>query len=657
MKSASRSVLVTVVAVIASVALGCTPPAGGDTTKPVLDVPDSIALEASSPGGAAVTFAATATDNVSGSVPVTCIPPSGSLFPVGVTTVSCEASDLAGNTATGSFTVTVTDTTPPQLFLPASLTAVNPGPSGVNVSYTANAVDNVSGAVPIHCAPPSGSLFSIGSTTVNCSASDALGNTATGTFTVTVLDTTAPVLSLANVDAEATGPSGATVAYTASAFDAVDGAVPVDCVAPSGTAFPLGATNVKCTATDSAGNGAIATFTVTVADTTAPVLSLPEDLTREGNELGGGYVGYTATATDAVDGAVSPTCDLEVASFLPVGVTTTVTCSATDTAGNTATGSFTITVVDTTPPSIQGVQNIDGVAVGLDPVPISYDLTASDIVDGDVPVTCVPPSGSLFPLGVTTVSCSAADAAGNTSATESFDVTVATRACNAGRLVINEIDYEQPATSDFSGVDDREFVEICNGTDHPIDMADLSLRFIDGAATPIPQEYLRVQLGSAGVLPAGGYLLVLSPTFPTSEIPDWVLPAPMVYFPSSTDNIQNGDPSSIEEASDGNGDGVVLVDDSDSQVLDGMSYEGEIPLASITGRPDPVPVTEGEWFPWNDLVDYELGWGGYYRTLIRWPNGSDTDQTAYVDWGASSYDTPGYDNTCRFQNCTVPPTP
>jgi hypothetical protein len=54
---------------------------------------------------------------------------------------------------------------------------------------------------------------------------------------------------------------------------------------------------------------------------------------------------------------------------------------------------------------------------------ISYTATATDPQDGELPVTCVPPSGSLFPVGTTTVTCSATDSAGNTGAdTARFEV-------------------------------------------------------------------------------------------------------------------------------------------------------------------------------------------------------------------------------------------
>jgi len=79
-----------------------------DTTPPALTLPANIITPATSPSGAVVTFSATAVDAVDGAVPVTCVPPSGSLFAPGTTTtVSCWASDAHGNSVTGTFTVRV----------------------------------------------------------------------------------------------------------------------------------------------------------------------------------------------------------------------------------------------------------------------------------------------------------------------------------------------------------------------------------------------------------------------------------------------------------------------------------------------------------------------------------------------------------------------
>jgi HYR domain len=78
-----------------------------DTTKPVLSLPGNITVDATNPAGAIVTYAASATDLVSGNVAVICAQPSGSMFPIGTTTMLCTATDAAGNAATGSVTVLV----------------------------------------------------------------------------------------------------------------------------------------------------------------------------------------------------------------------------------------------------------------------------------------------------------------------------------------------------------------------------------------------------------------------------------------------------------------------------------------------------------------------------------------------------------------------
>lgn len=90
------------------------------------------------------------------------------------------------------------DTMPPVLALPGNLTVEATGPAGAVANYTASATDETDGAVVVTLNPASGSTFPLGTTTVNASAKDAAGNTASGSFTVTVRDTTAPVITSLN---------------------------------------------------------------------------------------------------------------------------------------------------------------------------------------------------------------------------------------------------------------------------------------------------------------------------------------------------------------------------------------------------------------------------------------------------------------------------
>jgi hypothetical protein len=89
------------------------PPA--DTTDPVLhDLPSDITATTSGDSAAVSWTAPTATDDTDSNPSVTCDPPSGALFPVGITVVTCTATDDAGNDATATFSVTVNrDGVPP----------------------------------------------------------------------------------------------------------------------------------------------------------------------------------------------------------------------------------------------------------------------------------------------------------------------------------------------------------------------------------------------------------------------------------------------------------------------------------------------------------------------------------------------------------------
>ncbi|WP_051549325.1 HYR domain-containing protein [Nocardioides sp. URHA0032] len=111
-------------------------------------------------------------------------------------TVTCTTSFLVNGGLPGpefvqTVEIAVNDVTPPVVTV-ESKTVEATSPSGASVSYDASAVDNVDGPLTPACTPPSGSTFALGATTVTCQATDAAGNTGTGTGTITVRDTTAP---------------------------------------------------------------------------------------------------------------------------------------------------------------------------------------------------------------------------------------------------------------------------------------------------------------------------------------------------------------------------------------------------------------------------------------------------------------------------------
>jgi hypothetical protein len=351
-----------------------------DVTPPVISGAADITSEAIGSYGAAVIYTnPTATDAVDGDVPVTCLPDSGSMFALDIsTTVTCTATDKAANTATASFTVKVQDTTPPSLSLPTPITKEATGPSGATVTFSVTANDLVDGPVTPSCSPVSGSTFALGTTTVTCSATDAHSNTASRSFSVTVVDTTPPALTLPKIiTEEATGPAGAVVTYTASATDLVDGSVAVTCAPASGSTFALGMTTVTCSATDAHSNTASGSFTVKVQDTTAPVVTAPANVTVVATGALTTVALGSATATDAV-GVVPPITNNAPAAGFPVG-TTTITWTAKDAAGNAGTATSTVTILPWTLSGFYSPIDMNGVTntvKGGSTVPMKFEVFA-----------------------------------------------------------------------------------------------------------------------------------------------------------------------------------------------------------------------------------------------------------------------------------------
>jgi hypothetical protein len=240
---------------------------GRDEMPPVVTCPADMDVEATSPAGAIVAFSVTVSDDRDPMPSLACTPPSGSLFPFGPTTVTCIANDATGNTTKSAFIVTVADTTPPVPACPADVTLECTGPAGEVVVYSPTASDLCDPSPAVVSVPPSGSTFTLGTTTVTTTVTDAAGNSAQCTFDVVVADTTAPTLAypavVAVVDAKG-GPPGDLAFFAVTSDDLCDLAPAVSCLPPSGSFFPRGVTMVTCTATDASGNQTVGTFPVIV---------------------------------------------------------------------------------------------------------------------------------------------------------------------------------------------------------------------------------------------------------------------------------------------------------------------------------------------------------------------------------------------------------
>src|SRR6266540_4041317 len=394
-----------------------------ETEPPVVVCPANVVTN-TAPGQCTqvVGYAPAATDNCPG-VTVSCNPPAGSSFGTGTTPVTCTATDAAGNTSSCTFTVTVNETESPVVVCPANVvTNTAPGQCTQVVGYAPAATDNCPG-VTVSCNPPAGSSFGTGTTPVSCTATDAAGNTSSCTFTVTVNETEPPVVVCpANVVTNtAPGQCTQVVGYAPAATDNCPG-VTASCNPPAGSSFGAGTTPVTCTATDAAGNTSSCTFTVTVNETEPPVVVCPANVvTNTAPGLCTQVVGYAPAATDNCPG-LTVSCNPPAGSSFGTG-TTPVTCTATDTAGNTSSCTFTVTVNETEPPVVICPANVvTNTAAGLCTQVVGYAPGATDNCPG-VTVSCNPPTGSSFGTGTTPVTCTATDAAGNTS-TCTFTVTV-----------------------------------------------------------------------------------------------------------------------------------------------------------------------------------------------------------------------------------------
>ena len=269
-------------------------------------------------------FSVSASDAVDGPTAAVCIPESGSTFPVGTTTVNCTSTDASGNQGSGSFTINVVDRTPPAVTVPADISTEAAASSGVAVSFSASATDLVDGPTSVLCAPASGSTFPLGTTAVTCTAIDAHANASAGSFTVTVRDTTPPVLALpANITTSATSFAGARVTFTASAGDLVDGVRAVVCTPASGSTFAIGATSVSCLSVDTRGNSATRTFVVTVTFDFQQARTLLLTL------INAIRTGNTAAACSQLTGVI-PVIQAQVGSRLTQAEATVVIRMATD---------------------------------------------------------------------------------------------------------------------------------------------------------------------------------------------------------------------------------------------------------------------------------------------------------------------------------------
>ncbi len=163
----------------------------------------------------------------------------------------------------------VTDAQPPSVEAPQFIIARATSPSWTQVNFQVNATSSSSDDISVYCNPSSGSAFPMGSTIVLCAAKDPLTSLVSyAMFNVTVKDASPPSFKVPNsILRQADNLRGTKITYDANASDTVDGSAVTTCDPPSGTTFPLGLNQVKCTATDKSGNTAETSFSVIIGQT------------------------------------------------------------------------------------------------------------------------------------------------------------------------------------------------------------------------------------------------------------------------------------------------------------------------------------------------------------------------------------------------------
>ncbi|WP_189342883.1 HYR domain-containing protein [Ulvibacter litoralis] len=276
---------------------------------------------------------------------------------VGVNTVTLTVTDVNGNMSTCTTDVTVEDNVAPIIACPADVVAnTDPAICGTVVIFSdAIAFDNCGVASVVQTAGlPSGSLFPVGVSTIEYTATDVNGNTTTCDFTITVTDNEAPITVCQDITIQLDATGNVTIV----AAD-VDGGSTDNCGIASTTidmntfdCSNVGPNNVTLTVTDVNGNVSTCIAVVTVEDVTEPVVACM-DITVQ--------LDATGTVTIAgidVDGGSTDACgiasyDLDIDTFDCSNVgPNTVTLTVTDVNGNTATCTAVVTVEDITSPDL-----------------------------------------------------------------------------------------------------------------------------------------------------------------------------------------------------------------------------------------------------------------------------------------------------------------
>ena len=408
-----------------------------DTTPPEITLVggDIMWLEV---GSDYIELGANAIDNVDGFVGVVVLGNVNNSI-LGDNIITYTAIDSANNASSTTRVVMVIDSTGPAITLVgATNQTLEVGSS--YIEQGASALDILDGAVNVTVSGLVDNAI-LGEYVIKYTAIDRAKNSQSRTRIVTVIDTTAPMISLVGAMNLTLEIGTSYFEQGASALDILDGAVDVT-VSGQVDNTVLGEYVITYTTIDSAENSQSTTRIVKVIDTTAPVISLV-GATNQTLEAGSSYSEQGATATDALDGVVG----VAISGVVNIAVlgSYSITYTAIDSGGHFHSMVRTVTVIDTTSPTISlvGAANI---TLEAGNAYVEHSVSASDNVNTAVAIIATG-SVDVMNLGLYVISYQGSDASGNLSSTITRNITIADNTSPVITLNGNFTTYHEAGTA------------------------------------------------------------------------------------------------------------------------------------------------------------------------------------------------------------------
>jgi hypothetical protein len=393
---------------------------------------------------------------------------------IGTQTVTLTATDIFGNSASVTATVTVTDATAPQVVTQnVNITVLATGSVSITTADVNNGSSDVCGIASMALSKSSFTAADMGSNTVTLTVTDVNGNTALApaTVIVTVLDNIPPTVLTHNITLalDASGAANITVGQVDNGTNDASGLSTIILSKVQFNCSNVGANTVMLTATDIYGNTASAPAIVTVTDVTAPTV-LTQNMTVTVNSTSGVTVLASAISNGSSDACGIASMSLSKTSFTMADLgANTVTLTVTDVHGNSATATAVVTVQDGVAPTVL-TKNI---TVALNAAGTAT-ITAADVNNGTTDASGI----ASMTLSKTTFNCSnkgantvvltVVDGLGNTG---SAPATVTITDITAPTVITQNI----TVTVGASGTENITTARINNGSTDACGIASMSL--------------------------------------------------------------------------------------------------------------------------------------------------------------------------------------